>query len=117
MFVGPKNPRGNEEICQVSLVPQGLQLNLQGGHLIGNPLGQEPHLMGCILRKRKMMHQYVRNFVHDIYGPKNTCHHNNNKVLACKVLPFLLEIHFGLSMFMSELRYPLGEDDWELQCT
>jgi hypothetical protein len=50
------------------------------------------------------MHQYGRNFIHEIYGLTNNCHHSNSKVLAYDILPFLLEIPFGISMFMSELR-------------
>jgi hypothetical protein len=45
-----------------------------------------------------------KKFFHDIYGPTNTCHHNNSKVLTCDIPPFLLEIPFGLLIFVLELR-------------
>jgi hypothetical protein len=81
-------------------------LELWCDHLGELPLGQEPHLMECIHRERKLMHQSRRNFVLYVYVPVNTFHHNSRKVLACDVPPFLLEIPFGSSRFVSERGEP-----------
>jgi hypothetical protein len=44
-----------------------------------------------------------KKFFHYIYGLANTFHHSNRKFLASDVQPFMLEIPFGPSNFVSEL--------------
>jgi hypothetical protein len=62
--------------------------------------------MGCLHRERKLMHQYRINFSLYIYSLGNNFQHNSNKVLACDVKTFLLEIPIGPSMFLSKLGEP-----------
>jgi hypothetical protein len=66
--------------------------------------------MGCLHRERKLMHQSRRTFFLYIYSLGNTFHPNSSKVLTCDIPPFLLEIPFGPSMFVSKLGEPHGED-------
>jgi hypothetical protein len=69
--------------------PRGVKLNLWGGHLGVRPLGQETHMMVFIHRKWKIMYQYGRSFVPNIYVPMNTFYHSNNNVLSSNIPPFL----------------------------
>jgi hypothetical protein len=82
-------------------VSPGRKTNLQHEHLVEHPLGQEPHLMVCIHRKRKLMHQSRRTYFPFIYVLVNTFHHSTRKLFTYDAPPFMMEIPFGPSRFVS----------------
>jgi hypothetical protein len=96
----------------VPLVPQEVGLDLRSGQLVVYPLRQCPHLIICHWRMWKLMHQFGRTCVHDNYGLTNTFHHSDRKFVASDIQPFVLEIRFGPSKFVSEQRYTLDEGGW-----
>jgi hypothetical protein len=73
-----------------------------------------PHMIVYPHRRWELTCQSGRTFIHEIYGSMNTFHHRNSKVLASDVQPFLLEIFFGPSKFVSEQGQSLDEGGWEL---